>query len=208
LNRILKHLLIVTFTIFATATVVSAQFPDDTNDIDWLVDVLQLKQGSTVADIGAGDGDQTVAIARKVGPQGHVYSTELGSESLEELRDAINKSEVTNVTVLEGHPKRTNLPQQCCDALFLRRVYHHFDDPAAMNSSLFQSLKQGGRLAVIDFEPRNSEADPEGLDAGNSHGVTAETGVGGLKKAGFTLTNSAPRSVRNVYVVIDKPAAG
>ncbi len=208
LTEILKRLLIITLTIFATATVVSAQFPDDTNDIDWLVDVLQLKEGSTVADIGAGDGDQTLAIARKVGPQGHVYSTELGSESLEELRDAINDSDVTNVTVLEGHPKRTNLPQQCCDALFLRRVYHHLDDPAAMNNSLYQSLKPGGRLAVIDFEPRNSEADPEGRDSGNSHGVTAETVVEELKKAGFTLVNSEQPSGRNIYVVMEKPADG
>lgn len=202
----LRGLVITAITILATATVVSAQFPDGTDDIDWLVEELRIKKGSTVADIGAGDGDQTLAIARHIGPKGKIYSTELGSESLQELREAINEADVTNVTVLEGHPNRTNLPTQCCDALFMRRVYHHFDDPAAMNSSLFQSLKPGGRLAVIDFEPRESEADPSGRDTGDTHGVTAQTVIKELKQAGFTLISNEQRSGRNIYVVMEKPA--
>jgi ubiquinone/menaquinone biosynthesis C-methylase UbiE len=49
--------------------------------------------------------------------------------------------------VVEGGLAQTNLPDECCDAVFMRHVYHHFGDPPAMNASLFRSLKPGGRLA-------------------------------------------------------------
>lgn len=204
LLTILKHVLLPILTILGTATIVNAQFPQSTDDIDWLIEALELQKGSVVADIGAGDGDQTLAIADYIGPDGHIYSTELGSE-LEELRDAIKNSDTNNVTVIEGDPKKTNLPKHCCDALFLRRVYHHFDYPDSINASLWQSLKPGGRIAIIDFEPRGTEASPEGRDTGSQHGVKTNTVVQELKKAGFTLVSSDNPPGRNFYIVMKKP---
>jgi SAM-dependent methyltransferase len=45
------------------------------------------------------------------------------------------------------------LPASCCDAIVLRRVYHHLTDPAAINVSLWRALRPGGLLAVIDIPP-------------------------------------------------------
>lgn len=204
-----RHFLITVLAVLTVTNVANAQlFPEGGDDIDWLISALELKEGSVVADIGAGDGDQTLDIGRHIGPDGHIYSTELGSQ-LEELREAIEDADPSNITVLEGHPNQTNLPEQCCDAIYMRRVYHHFDDPASMNKSLWNSLKPGGRLAVIDFEPRSSEAtDPGGRDTGNSHGVTAETVVKELKEAGFNVISSDNPSGRNIYVVMEKPEDG
>lgn len=204
LLKILRYIVLFILTVLGTASIVKAQFPESTDDIDWLIEALELQKGSVVADIGAGDGDQTLAIARFVGPEGHIYSTEIGSE-LKELRDAIKNTDVKNVTVIEAHPKKTNLPKHCCDALFLRRVYHHLDNPEAMNASMWQSLKPGGRIAVIDFEPRGMEANPEERDTDGQHGVTADTVVEELKKAGFILVSSNNPAGRNFYVVMKKP---
>ena len=188
-----------------TAATLAAQ--GNTADRDWLVEVLDLRVGSIVADVGAGNGALTIAMAQHVTPTGQVYASELESEPLQRLRRAVDESGVTNVTIIEGHPNRTNLPEQCCDALFLRRVYHHFSDPHAMNTSLWQALKPGGRLAVIDFAPRGSEsADPNGRTSRDSHGVTANTAVEELSAAGFTLISADQRSGRSVYVVMQKPA--
>lgn len=176
-----------------------------TSDVNWLIDVLELTKGSIVADIGAGDGDQAMAIARYVGAEGVVFSTELGEESVRELRDEVEKAEAGNVKVIEGHSRRTNLPEACCDALYMRRVYHHITDPPSFNRSLLQSLKPGGRLAVIDFEPRGSEADPGGRASGSSHGVTNETVANELREAGFEIVSSEQLSASNIYVVARKP---
>lgn len=190
------------FGVMLTACVTAQQ---NSADIEWLIEALELREGSVVADIGAGDGDQTLAIAEQVGPDGQIYSTELGEDSVQELREAIENADVQNVTVLEGAPTQTNLPEESFDAIYLRRVYHHIGDPPAFNASLLQSLKPGGRLAIIDFEPRGDEAEPGERADGNQHGVLAETVVEELTQAGFVLVSNEPQSGRDFYVVVQKP---
>lgn len=201
----LKGSFIFLLTIFLATSLSCAQAPGNQSDIDWLIEALEIESRSTVADIGAGDGDQTLAIAKHIDSEGTIYSTELGADRLKELKEKVQNSNLDNITVLEGHPDKTNLTEQCCDAIFMRRVYHHITNPKAFNTSLFESLKPGGRLAIIDFEPRDSEADPEGRSSGNQHGVTAKTVVEELKKAGFSLVSSEEGSGRDIYVVMQKP---
>jgi SAM-dependent methyltransferase len=57
------------------------------------------------------------------------------------------------VTVVEAQSRETGLPPGCCDAIVLRRVYHHLSDPASVNASLLRALRPGGVLVVIDFPP-------------------------------------------------------
>ena len=57
-----------------------------------------------VADIGAGDGRFSVAVARRVGPEGHVYATEIDPESLERIRESVREAGLENVTVLAAGP--------------------------------------------------------------------------------------------------------
>ncbi|MDZ7659762.1 MAG: methyltransferase domain-containing protein [Fodinibius sp.] len=205
LNKFAKHGCLIFLVLLATTSLSCAQAPGNQSDVDWLIEVLEIESGSTVADIGAGDGDQTRAIAQHIGSEGTIYSTELGKESVEELKQSVANTDLSNITVLEGHPERTNLPEQCCEALFLRRVYHHITNPDAFNSSLFASLKPGGRLAIIDFKPRESEAEPGGRASGSQHGVTAKTVIEELKHAGFSLISSEEGTGRDIYVVMQKP---
>ena len=178
---------------------------DDAADAAWLAEVLQLEEGMTVADIGAGTGVLSVAVAPYIGPEGHIYASELGAESVQSLTGALDSAGLTNVTVIEGHPDRTNLPEQCCEAIFIRAVYHHFGNPAAMNASLWRSLEPGGRLAIIDFTPRGSEAaHPSGRSDGDQHGVTATTIETELTQAGFTVLSAEQEPDRRVRVVAAK----
>ncbi|MGH7580339.1 MAG: class I SAM-dependent methyltransferase [Gemmatimonadales bacterium] len=163
---------------------------DFASDAARLVTALKLDTGQTVADIGAGRGELTVALAREVGPSGRVYATELDTDRLRDIREAASSAGLENISVLEAHATRTNLPERCCDALVLRRVYHHIDDPRLMNASLRESLKPGGVLAVIDFEPDSAEsADPANRDTGEQHGITSATVVRELSQAGFELVD-------------------
>ena len=203
-TAIKRWLLSVVFIVAVYAPVAAQEY---SSDVNWLIDVLKLEEGSVVADIGAGDGDQTLEMAGYVGPEGHVYSTELESGELDDLRESVESAPMNNITVIEAHPDQTNLPAECCNALFLRRVYHHFDNPSAMNKSLLHSLKPGGRLAIIDFAPSGSEStDPAGRSTGSHHGVTLQTVVKELKQAGFALISAEERGSRSVYVVMEKPA--
>jgi ubiquinone/menaquinone biosynthesis C-methylase UbiE len=174
-----------------------------------LTKALDLTAGRTVADIGAGAGELTVALARVVGPTGRLYATELESDRLRAIRSAADAAGLKNVTVLEAHATRTNLPDRCCDALVVRFVYHHFENPSLINRSLYQSLKPGGRLAIIDFQPDSAEsADPARRSDGAQHGVTPATVVCELREAGFELIASEEGTRRRGFmVVMRRPAS-
>ncbi|CAN5865231.1 hypothetical protein BH24GEM1_BH24GEM1_11300 [soil metagenome] len=112
------------------------------------------------------------------------------------------------MSVIETRATATNLPERCCDALVLRRVYHHFDDPSLMNASLHQSLKPGGLLAVIDFDPDSAESpDPGNRDTGDQHGVTSATVVRELSQAGLepVAVEEAARPGRYMVVMRRPP---
>ena len=121
-------------------------------DVPRLVEVLELKPGMTVADVGSGFGATTVVLGHWIGP-GRVFATDITERALRQTREYVKREGLTNVTVIEGAEAATNLPDACCDAIFMRNVYHHFGDPPAMNASLLKSLKPGGRLAILDFTP-------------------------------------------------------
>ena len=182
---------------------VAAQRQDDAADAIRLIEVLGLSQGSLVADVGAGSGVLTVPIARHVGPRGRVYSTDINADRWEEIRDAAREASLENVVVVEGAPAETNLPEECCDAVFMRNVYHHFGDPASMNASLLRSLKPGGRLAVVDFPPDTGESAPAGQrNEGDSHGVTPATVIEELTAAGFARVRQLDWTTPGTFLVV------
>jgi ubiquinone/menaquinone biosynthesis C-methylase UbiE len=113
-----------------------------------------------------------VAMARFLGPSGHVYATDIGQAQLAEIRDYVAREGLSNVDVIEGAASATNLPDGCCDAIFMRDVYHHLTNADGINNSLLAALKPGGRLAVVDFEPEAGSALPKGVPENRGgHGI-------------------------------------
>ena len=137
-------------------TVVAVVGPRESepDEIDQLQQVLRLAPGSTVADVGAGDGWLSVEVARRVGPDGHVFATELNPARRDTIRETAAAAGLDSLlTVVEAGVRESNLPPACCDAIFMRRVYHHLGDPARINASLFDATRPGGRVAIIEVEP-------------------------------------------------------
>ena len=183
-----RYLVALTALLLAALAVVHYTRADASDEIKRLASVMEWKPGTVVADIGAGDGRWAFAAAREVGPTGKVFATELDSEKLATLRSDVTKRHLTNVTVLESKVAETNLPPECCDAIFLRRVYHHLSKPAEFDASVLRSLKPGGRLAIIDFPPRSGLEPVEGVPANRGgHGIPQKIAVEELTSAGFQL---------------------
>src|SRR5262245_60952451 len=152
---------------------------------------LSLEPGMSVADVGAGKGELTVALAAEVGPSGHVFSTDIDTQALEQIRARVAAAALQNVTVLRAHARDTGLPTDCCDAVVLRRVYHHLTDPLATNGDLLRVLRPGGVLAIIDFPPMLPWLwpwAPEGVPQNRrGHGVAVHLVVEEVTASGFEL---------------------
>ncbi len=181
----------------------SAQKQDDAADTARLIEVLEIREGSRVADIGAGSGDLTIPIARHVTRSGHVYSTDINPQRLSEIRNAVEQAGLQNVSIIEGASARTNVPARCCDAIFMRHVYHHLGDPPLMNASLMESLKPGGRIAIVDFQPDNGVSAPAGRRGTEvSHGVMPQTVIDELRAAGFIGVEQVSWPSRGYFLIV------
>lgn len=204
--RTCARALLVAATLVAGGAAAQAQ--QDAADSARLIDALEVRPGMRVAEIGAGAGALTVAMAQAVGASGHVFSNEIDRDRHAAIRAAITQAGLTNVTIVESGANDANLPEGCCDALFMRNVYHHFDDPAAMTASLFRAMRPGARIAVIDFPPRSGQeaAAAADRDQGNAHGVTTASIERELRAAGFELVaTEQQRGDRWFMVVARKP---
>ena len=158
------------------------------NEIAKLAKVMDWKEGTVIADIGAGDGRYSFAAAEIVGAAGKVYATEIDGAKLKELRSEIKDRNLQNVAVVESAEATTNLPDACCDAIFLRRVYHHITKPLEFDASMLRSLKPGGKLAIIDFPPHPEYGRVKGVPKDREdHGIQQKTLIDELAKAGFAL---------------------
>ena len=171
-----------------------AQLASAEAEVQRLVEIFQLKPGMSVADVGAGFGAWTIGFAEAVGPTGRVYSSDVGEQQLASLRQTKTRRALTNVTVVEGGERSTNLPAGCCDAILVRDVYHHLTAPEDMTSSLAATLKPGGRLVVVDFLPRPDTDVPAGVPANRGgHGVPSDVVIAEVTAAGLTHVISDPQ---------------
>lgn len=171
-----------------------------------LADLLALVPGMTIAEIGAGHGGMTVEMAKRTGPRGRVYSTELNPARLADIRLAVRRAGLRNVVVIKGDSDATNLPEACCDAIYMREVYHHLTDPAAMDASMYRALKPNGLIAVIDFAPRDGAPLPGVPKDRGGHGVSMKAVLHEMRQAGFELAREIPDWNDGLYAMLFQKA--
>ncbi len=182
------------------------------SEVEHLAQILELKPGASVANVGAGSGEISIAIAKYVEPGGRVYSTEIDPKLFEKIRRGVLKARTGEVLPVLGTAQDTGLPPGCCDAIFLREVYHHLTDPIAIDRSLFRSMRSGARLAIIDFEPsqRPGEPAPAGVPSNRGgHGVPKQIVEEELHRTGFEMVKTIEwpisPTVRHYCMLFRKP---
>jgi ubiquinone/menaquinone biosynthesis C-methylase UbiE len=161
--------------------------PAAASEVDRIVEVLAITAGARVADVGAGNGEWSLALAERVGSTGRIFATEVDGDEIRAIEKKVEISGLSNITVIRGNQKESGLPDACCDAILLRLVYHHFLDPASMLASLQRALLPGGQLAVIDITPQSHWRSLEGVPDRGGHGISPEELVTELTSHGFRL---------------------
>jgi cyclopropane fatty-acyl-phospholipid synthase-like methyltransferase len=116
-----------------------------------LMAALKLKPGTTVCDLGCGNGFYTLKIAKEVGPEGKVLAVEIQQEMLDLLAKRAEKAGVKNYQPILGTVADPKLPADALDLILIVDVYHEMDHPVEMLAALRKSLKKGGRMVLVEF---------------------------------------------------------
>jgi len=141
-----------------------------------VLDVLGVKAGSNVADVGAGSGWLTVRAARRVGEGGLVYAVEINQDYLKHIEERAAREKLSNVRTILGAEDDPRLPDASVDAVILLKTYHEISQPIRVLKNVRRAMRAGARLGIID---RNGKGGDHGLDADS---VIKEAG-----RAGFEL---------------------
>ncbi len=166
-----------------------------------VLDALALAPGAVVADVGAGSGYFSERLARRVGPGGLVYATDVQPEMLARLRERVAERALANVVVVAARFDDPSLPEACCDLVFFSSVYKEIDARVAYMQKVRRLLRPGGRVAILEFRPGAGGPGPDPADRLRPDRVVAELGA-----AGFELRDRHDFLPRQYFLVF-APAA-
>ena len=144
--------------------------------IDRVMDLLGIKSGSSVADIGAGSGWFTVRSARRVGKEGVVYAVEINPKYLRHIERRAKREKLANVRTVLGKTDDPMLPPESIDAVLLLKTYHEIEEPIRWMRRLRAALRPGALVGVIDRK-----------GIGTDHGVDADVVIKEAARAGYEL---------------------
>ena len=164
------------------------RFDDPSRDAwqkpDAVVGMLGLAASAIVADVGAGTGYFSVRLARAV-PQGKVLASDIEPDMVRYLGERATREQLGNLVAVQGKPESPQLPEPA-DVILLVDVVHHIghgaDDRVAYFTRLQQQLREGGRIAIVDFKP---DAPDDAPGPPKAHRSAAATMVAELAQAGF-----------------------
>jgi len=109
--------------------------------------------GETWADLGAGTGTFTRALAALVGPGGQIIAVDADDAALDSLRAWSARSAGPVIGILHGDfTRRLDLPP--LDGVVMANALHFAADARAVLSRVASYLRYGGRLVVIEYEGR------------------------------------------------------
>ncbi|MFM5950571.1 MAG: methyltransferase domain-containing protein [Novosphingobium sp.] len=97
------------------STVVSNEFSDEDQrdnlgEAKVVMDLARIGAGTTVADIGAGEGYYTVRLAERVGAKGRVLAQDIDPGAIQRLGQRVERERLDNVSIKLGAAEDPRLP--------------------------------------------------------------------------------------------------
>lgn len=149
---------------------------DEKLQVQRVMDILGIKEGVNVADIGAGSGWFTVRAAKRVGSTGVVYAVDINPDAIAYINRRIKQEGVSNVHPILSTEDDPKLSKNSIDSVLLLKTYHEIAHPVLLLQNLRSSLRNGARIGIID---RNGN--------GEDHGVSRDVVIKEAAQAGYQL---------------------
>jgi ubiquinone/menaquinone biosynthesis C-methylase UbiE len=116
-----------------------------------VVKSVNVKPGNVVADIGAGTGYFTRRFAVAVGPNGKALGLDIEESMVNHMNEEAKKLGLNNYEARVVKTDDPELPVNSVDVIFLCNTYHHIDNRVDYFRNVSQSLKNNGRIIIVDF---------------------------------------------------------
>lgn len=146
-----------------------------------LINNMNIKSNDIVADIGAGSGYHVFRIA-PLANQGFVFAVDIQSEMLMEIDKNKKSKNITNIETILGSEKSVQLNKNSVDKVLMVDVYHEFNFPIEMMTSIKNALKPNGQLFLIEYRGEDSKVPIKTI-----HKMTEKQAVLEMEAAGFDL---------------------
>jgi ubiquinone/menaquinone biosynthesis C-methylase UbiE len=120
---------------------------------------LAIREGESIADIGAGSGYFTFRLAHHTGPAGRVFAVDISPDMIRHVQSRIRDLAVQNVSPILALPDDPLLPQPV-DRFVIVDVWHHIENQTGYLALIKKLLKPGGQVVMIDFHKRELPVGP------------------------------------------------
>lgn len=120
-----------------------------------IMDAIGVKPGMVIADVGAGRGYFAFKLAKRAGPEGKVYATDIEEDPLKMIRDRVQRENIDNLVTILGKPDDPGLPKAQIDIVLMVHVFHiviHEQDPLALLENIRPCLKPNGLLVLVQWD--------------------------------------------------------
>jgi SAM-dependent methyltransferase len=118
---------------------------------DKMIEMAGIGEGARVLDIAAGAGEQSITVARKVGPTGLVLATDISPNILEYAKKMAEENGLPNIETRVMDGENLQVEEGSFDAVISRVGLIYFPDQQKALKEMLKALKKGGRVAAIVY---------------------------------------------------------
>jgi len=168
---------------------------NDRQPVAKVIEVMGVKPGMVIGEVGAGTGRVTVWLADAVGPTGIIYANDIDAASLDHLRVRCRREGLANVRTILGGVTDPKFPAAALDVAFMTNTYHHLEKPVDLVRNLLPALKPRGRLVIVERDYDRSVHKQEA--------TTRDDFIRQMALAGFKVVSiDTSMSEDNIYVCL------
>jgi ubiquinone/menaquinone biosynthesis C-methylase UbiE len=180
-------------------TAVCLFLPADVRDTyhqpDKVMDVVGVKPGMIIGEVGAGHGYFTFHLSRRVGDSGKIYANDIAVRALASIRRKCEGEGIANIETIVGEVEDPLLPDDQLDMVFIVNAFHDLSKPVELLNNIVPSLKPGAPVVIID-------RDPDKVGGYNRHVLTQEEVLEHIKNSDFDLDRIETfLPQHNIYII-------
>lgn len=154
------------------------------------LDVIEIKPGDVILDLGCGRGEDTIRAARLAGSEGKAIGLDLTEAMIRKANDLAAEEKVENTVFLQGDIECLPFSDHAFNGVMSNCVINHAKDKAGVYREIHRVLKPGGRFVVADAVtkfplPDEVKNDPEAWGQCFGGAITEDEYLESILSSGF-----------------------